>query len=92
MKANGYGVEFISALTQEVVRLVAFSFVDDTDLVNTVDHEPGTSNEELATKKMQGAIDRWGGLVNASGGASSHKKSSWTLITFHWEADGSFLL
>jgi hypothetical protein len=90
MKENGYGVEFISALTLEIVKMVAFSFVDDTDLVNTVEHEFGKSDEEVATKKMQGAIDRWGGLVNASGGASSHAKSSWTLITFHWNSDGSF--
>jgi hypothetical protein len=90
MKANGYGAEFIAALTLEIVRAVAHSFVDDTDLVNTVEHEPEKSDEELATKKMQGCIDRWGGLVNASGGASSHEKSSWTLITFHWNADGSF--
>jgi hypothetical protein len=83
-------VEFILALTLEIVKMVAFSFVDDTNLVNSVEHKIGKSDEEVATKKMQGAINQWGGLVNASGGASSHDKSSWTLITFHWNSDGSF--
>lgn len=70
------------AITAASLVVLAFLFVDDTDLfvlgdLHTADHVDLIS-------RLQVLIDMWQGLLHASGGSLSADKCSWSLIAFRW--------
>jgi hypothetical protein len=83
MATQGHGFNLLSALTGVLVSFVCYAFVDDTDVIHsarTVD-TPG----EVVIAEMQGVLDRWGGVLRATGGALVPSKSYWYAIDFKWD-------
>ena len=85
MATQGHGFNIISALAGALVSFVCCAFVDDTDVIHA-GHSAATSGEEVI-KEMQIVLDRWGGVLRATGGALVPSKSHWCAIDFAW--DGS---
>jgi hypothetical protein len=88
MKKEGFGTFFKASITNGIVRIVGYAFVDDTDLVQT--GKDGSESSLDVLKKMQDGLDLWEGLVSATGGAIEVSKSTWWLIDFIWDANGKW--
>jgi hypothetical protein len=87
MKEEGFGTFFKTSLSGQDIRIVGYAFVDDTDLIQT-GRNSHTTGEEVC-QDMQKALNLWEGLIRATGGALVVEKSSWWLIDFRWNVDGS---
>ena len=83
LREAGFGAKFISAISHKLVDYVGFSFVDDTDQVQTSQFE-GESMESIAAK-LQDAVNLWEGGIRVSGGALAPEKSHWYAIDFRWK-------
>jgi hypothetical protein len=88
MKEEGFGTFFQTSLSGQDIRIVGHAFVDDTDLIQT--GKTSTTTGEEVCQEMQKALNMWEGLICATGGALVVGKSSWWLINFPWNEDGSF--
>ena len=66
MHTAGHGVRITSALTNTIISLVGFAFVDDTDLFCVGFTSTTTGGEDLAAS-FQNALDRWSGGLRATG-------------------------
>ena len=82
MHTAGHGVRITSALTNTIISLVGFAFVDDTDLFCA--GATSTTTGAALAADFQGALDRWSGGLRATGGALSPTKSFCYLLDFHW--------
>ena len=78
MKAEGYGYEAWSPISQRAMTLVCFGFVDDTDLILSP-NRPNMSTEDLL-HDAQLELSTWEGLISATGGALAPEKSYWYLV------------
>ena len=74
---------FKTVITGKAIQFVGFSFVDDTDQIQTSRY-PGETAISIA-EQMQLAVDEWEGGIWASGGALDSDKSHWYLIDFLWK-------
>ena len=83
MRNANHGCHLRSAILGTLLYIVCFAFVDDTDTVQTGDTVNETGEELLA--KFQTAVDRWEGLIKATGGAIEPTKSFWYLIDTTWD-------
>ena len=83
LRHEGCGAAFSTAITNDQVRFVGYTFFDDTDLVSS-----GTldSTAEEVAQLMQTSVDSWEGGIRASGGALVPEKSFWYLVDFKWTA------
>lgn len=86
MRASGFGLKHLSAICGSVLHMVCFSFVDDTDLINTLDFD-NNDIEELLTD-TQRALDAWQQGLLTTGGTLAPKKSYWYLIDFKCSPSG----
>jgi hypothetical protein len=82
MASKGHGFNMLSALSSVLISFVCYAFVDDTDLVHTA--QSTAVSGEVVIDEMQGILDRWAGLLRATGGALVPKKSYWYAIDFKW--------
>jgi hypothetical protein len=82
MATHGHGFNILSAMSCILVSFVCYAFVDDTDVIQSASSTatPG----EAVIADMQIVLDRWGGLLRATGGALVPKKSFWYAIDFRW--------
>lgn len=78
----GHVAQIVSALSQSILQVVGFLFVDDTNLM-TVANSKFESAEQV-TLRMQSAVDAWHGGLRASGRALKPEKCSWCLVSFGW--------
>ena len=74
MRKAQHGLQIISAITREKSTIVAFAFVDDTDLIQGSLGDTALSAEAVM-EEMQLAISRWEGGLKATGGAIVPEKS-----------------
>ena len=82
MATQGHGFNILSALSSVLVSFVCYAFVDDTDVIHSA---PSTATPgEQVIVEMQGVLDRWGGVLRATGGALVPSKSYWYAIDFRW--------
>ena len=65
-------------IKQRAVTLSCFAFVDDTDLIHSV-QDPTIPTQQLLAEAQQ-ALATWEGLIRASGGALAPEKSYWYLV------------
>ena len=86
MSWAGHGVSLLTSISQTLVTLVGFAFVDDTDLFSAGSTANTTGEEMIPT--FQSALDRWSGGIIATGGALSPDKSFSYLIDFKWTGNG----
>ena len=79
LKEDGFGTFFQTALSQQLIRIVGYAFVDDTDLIQT--SKDGKQFAEV-NGEMQQAMDLWEGLIKNPGGALATDKCGWWGIDF----------
>jgi hypothetical protein len=82
MRNEGFGTFFRSCLSGNTIHFVGYSFVDDTDLIQTA--RTSTKTELEVVSEMQRALNTWEGAIRATGGAIVPTKSFWYLIGFKW--------
>ena len=84
LREMGYGIKFTSAMTDEIMDLSAFGFVDDMDYVQTA--LPGETEDDVF-KKAQEGLRLWESLLRTTGGAIeiSDTKTDWVRIGFEWK-------
>ena len=72
----------LATITQVLLTIIGFAFVDDADLV---DGAPSvhTRGENLIVN-FQATLSRWCGLLWTTGGLIVPQKSKWWLIDFDW--------
>ncbi len=68
----GFGTDFQGALSSSCAAFVAFAFIDDTDLIETVKYSH--DRFEDVGNQMQWALDLWSGMIKATDGALVPKK------------------
>ena len=83
MRDKNFGSKFRTAVSNELLHLAGYAFVDDTDLIQSVDED--VSSFLQICEKMQSALDNWAGALRATGGALDQKKSFWYGLDFVWE-------
>ena len=76
---KGFGVEIRSAVSKQLFLLIAFSYVDDCDLIK--------SGEDPLTvaRSMQRVIQQWGDLMEVTGGALASDMTYWYLLEILWK-------
>ena len=79
MRGEGYGMTFHSPVTTDTLHIAGFSFVDDTDVVQT--GQLSDSRSDLI-QKTQAALNLWEGGLRTTGGALVPDKSDWTFVDF----------
>ena len=84
LRNAGFRTFFKTSVTGDDVRFVGYSFVDDTDLVQTAQGEHKSAASVM--EKMQDAVNLWEGGIRATGGAIATDKSYWYPIHFIWKA------
>ena len=84
MRQAQHGMQIISAISKQRSTVVAFAFVDDTDLV-----QGNIGNVDITTdqvmQEMQQALSRWEGGLKATGGALVPEKSFVYPIDFKFD-------
>jgi hypothetical protein len=83
------GAHIISAISKERSSIIAFAFVDDTDLPCADFRDADILTEEVM-EQMQEAIDRWEGGLKTTGGAIAPEKSWVYPIDFDFTPDGTW--
>jgi hypothetical protein len=79
LRIQGYRVFYMSCISEEEIHLVGYSFMDDTDIVQSDPEE----QDPLATEvRMQGALVIWDRGMGATGGALEPAQSFWYLLSF----------
>jgi hypothetical protein len=73
----------LSSISNLALWIVCFAFVDDADTVQTAQTVEQTG--EHVIQQLQPAVDRWEGLLRATGGAIEPSKSWWVLVDFVWD-------
>jgi len=81
---EGYGAAFKAVVSGNQIQFVGYSFVDDTDLIQTRPTITSMMGDTLPL--MQAALDLWNSSLSATGGALIPEKSFWYSIDFKWSS------
>ena len=73
MCSKGFGFKHWSAIKQNAFNLICFSFLDDTNLLNTF--KPGNYSIEELIISTQNTLNYWQGGIQATGGKLVPEKS-----------------
>ena len=79
IRGEGFGMNIKGPISNEPLHIAGFSFVDDTDVVQTA---PNTESRHDLIENTQKSINLWEGGLRTTGGALVPSKSDWTLIDF----------
>jgi hypothetical protein len=79
LRSKGYGLKLLTPISREAISLVGYSFVDDSDTIQSDGDSPSNTVD-----KLQQAVDTWEGSLKITGGALGPDKSFWYLISFNW--------
>ena len=80
LRKEGYGITHTSAIKGIKFNMAGFAFVDDADLIQSVDH---TQQHQLIPTAQKG-LTLWEQLLRTTGGAIDPQKSDWSILQFHW--------
>ena len=83
MKEKGYGTKLQRPISGQKLTISAFSFVDDTDIIETNER----NDEHQLLDQAQSSIDTWEALLRTTGGALEPDKSFWISLQ-HGQKDG----
>ena len=83
LHAEGYGTDFVFALSSGLFKLCGFSYVDDCDLLRIGDQV------EIVHSEVQKMLTMWDELMEVNGGAIAPDKCWWYLADFVWK-DGKW--
>ena len=84
MEHASHGLQILAAISLILLRIVGFAFVDDADL-NEGAPDVNKSPKYLVSP-FQKALNRWSGLLCATGGSLVSSKSQWWLIGYYWDS------
>ena len=84
MHKRGASTTITSPLTNSVIDVCGFAYVDDTDLVTMSD---GINDTSDAATKMQNTINEWEAVSKTTGGALVPSKCWNWIIGFDWNKD-----
>lgn len=84
LREKAHGSPIRGAFSPVCLVILAFLFVDDTDLC-AVGHPTDFQHEDLL-RRLQSTISLWQGLLQATGGSLSAEKCSWSLAAFRWKS------
>ncbi len=87
-RRKGNGAFFTTPISGLSTHLIGGLYVDDTDLIH-VDMNK-LEDLESAHRSLQEAVESWGKLLIATGGALKPIKCSYYLISFRWKKDGTW--
>ena len=73
MECAGHGLQILAVLSLLILRIVGFAFVDNADLVEGAPDVYTPSDNLVAP--FQKALNRWSGLLRATGGLLVPSKS-----------------
>ncbi len=79
VRRNGQLASFISPITRQHASLVGFLYVDDCDLLA---FGSAAVPHEQVIEALQRNVNLWQGGLRATGSSLSHKKCSWSLLSF----------
>jgi Reverse transcriptase (RNA-dependent DNA polymerase) len=74
-----FGVQITSPATGQLMRIPAFAFVDDTDLIQD------TTNSSHVNTRPQEVLELWEESLRTTGGALVGDKCSWFSISHRWK-------
>jgi hypothetical protein len=83
LREHSYGLTFITPVSRVCIHFAGFAFVDDTDLLQMLQHGAPADCVRL---KLQEVVDCWEGVLSATAGAIVPDKTYWYLTDFHWQA------
>ena len=75
MRQAGHGMNLTLAISQNISKIVAFTFVDDTDFIQGNMGDTDIMVEEVM-QEIQQAISRWEGRLKTTGGALVPEKAT----------------
>ena len=85
LKEKNYGGVFRAPITKLLTSLAGFTFVDDTDLLQTQTYKDETIAEIV--DNLQGSLDVWQGTLRTPGGAldsNEPNKGYWYRMDYDW--------
>jgi len=85
LRQQGYGATFKASISGNKIHFVGYSFVDDTDLIQT--GPTITTSESDTLLLMQVALDLWNQGLSATGGTLVPENPFGTLSISNGEAD-----
>ena len=85
MRKRGLTSHFILPISKKSLDLCGFTYVDDTDLIQSLGTHQFSNNPDATLEKMQQSVDCWEGVAKSTGGAIASDKSWWCIIHFEWE-------
>ena len=89
MRKQGFGFSDWVCISKTVFHTVCFSYVDDTDIINTL--EEGNYDIQELIARTQTALNFWQGGLLATGGTLVPSKSYWYLVDFYCTKSGNWL-
>jgi hypothetical protein len=82
MEKDGHECTVISAITLVVLAILAWLYVDDTDLTNLAKNTQESGEQIL--NRIQAALSCWTGTLRATGGDINAEKSYYYIMDSHW--------
>jgi len=82
LRSANLGSLIHTAITKTSIRFSGFSFVDDTDTIQTARNPYETWREVIQGLKQ--SLNHWEGGLRATGGAIVPEKTAWNLTSFKW--------
>ena len=86
LRRESQGFVFRCSLSGSIIKIIGYSFVDDTDLVVGGSE---ISQWEIADE-LQNALDTWHMGIELTGGALVPAKSFWSEVQFEWDRNGNW--
>ncbi len=80
LRKKGFGCEFSAPISCTMFKFVGYSFVDDTDLIQS---NPAITSYTQVIQSLQQALDTWEGGLKATCGAIVPEKTFWHMVDFH---------
>ena len=82
LRERKFGVSIRSPITREELNMAGYSFVDDTDQIET---KYGCTDWEEVMQRAQKGIELWESLLRTTGGAIEPSKTDWVGIQYEWK-------
>jgi exonuclease III len=79
LESKGLQNIFASSITQVILKLAGFAYVDDSDLIQVAD-----STQQVA-RKMQVTLNTWTASTGVTGGILAPQKCWWYLVNFEYK-------
>jgi Reverse transcriptase (RNA-dependent DNA polymerase). len=99
LRQEGFGTKIVQPIQNKPIHISAFSFVDDTDIIQTHNSSQESStpislqNIDDLFRTTQSALDLWAGILGVTGGALEDSKTYFIpIIHDHWKGKRQTLM